>query len=525
MGRRRAGASTSVAGRVSPVPRTSGKHTDTPARSNSARVAASFFRNACFPLRQSHHHGRTCVLLLRWHHQQQGHDDPRFGLQGQTFDRCLPETLLAQRGHFHIGQRVHGTEQLAPCRPQSTAALRGFLAPSDARAAAARSPPRIMACSWSDRLFNSPARAGVRHVSSSTAWRTFRLLAGRLDPEPLTQGGVDALALNQADVVAVARLRWPARYVSSAMHGCQMIACIIPAVNPLESRPHGIALAVPGELVSIDEGARRDRADDQPRQKAVAGRQTQIARRFPAAAAGIVKSSLGIGWQRIDRFGLSAAEIEGNGRRDAPVQRRRHRGRIAASRHRAQQNDPLPVDTRPRQQQVHAALEVPDHPAYETVADQLQLQSGVVAEVIILPADAERLGVRGRLGERMLAALAVTELIRDEHQTARSRPEDAHVLQLTLRLRIVMAVADEDARHRLRRWNGRIQIGRHDRSGPAHIDKVVDLVSLAAQRPRNPHLQVARDSRKGAERFAQRSETEVTILLPVGPRPQGVPGL
>src|SRR5207249_4351524 len=100
--------------------------------------------------------------------------------------------------------------------------------------------------------------------------------------------------------------------------------------------------------------------------------------------------------------GLGPAEVERHDRLDPGIQRGRNRRRVAAPRDRAQQDDPLRVDSRAGAEHVQAAHQVPDHPAHETLAGDLELQPGLVAEVIILTPGPERAWVVLLGTERML---------------------------------------------------------------------------------------------------------------------------
>jgi hypothetical protein len=110
------------------------------------------------------------------------------------------------------------------------------------------------------------------------------------------------------------------------------------------------------------------------------------------------------------------------------------RAAVAAARYGAEQDDALLVDARPGHQQIDAAHQVPRHPTDQLVADQVQLHAGVVAEVVILPAGAERPRIVRGAAERVLPALAVAELVHHQHQAAEPGPGDAHVLKLALGL-------------------------------------------------------------------------------------------
>src|SRR5207245_7333931 len=121
------------------------------------------------------------------------------------------------------------------------------------------------------------------------------------------------------------------------------------------------------------------------------------------------------------------AEIERPTGPDSRIERSRHRRRVAAAGNCPKQNDALLVDARPGPQQIHAATQVPRHPADQAVADDMELHADVVAEVVILPAGAKRARITLLIAERMLAALPVAELIHHEHETPQPSPGHAHV--------------------------------------------------------------------------------------------------
>src|SRR5437773_3713603 len=109
----------------------------------------------------------------------------------------------------------------------------------------------------------------------------------------------------------------------------------------------------------------------------------------------------------------------------------------------------------------------------------MELHANVVPEEVVLPGGAERaLEARG-IDERVLAALAVAELIHEEDHAARPRPENAHVLELALRFGIVMAVDDQDPRHRSAHGIGDVEVRGDEESGTALVDEVLDLVARA----------------------------------------------
>src|SRR4029077_4875263 len=108
------------------------------------------------------------------------------------------------------------------------------------------------------------------------------------------------------------------------------------------------------------------------------------------AAAGVVETVFGVGRQRINGLRLRAAEIEGHPGSDARVECGRDGGWVAAASHGAEENDSLLVDACLAPEQIDTAPQTPDHPADQALAGEVELQGNVVAEVVILPAEAER---------------------------------------------------------------------------------------------------------------------------------------
>ena len=86
-----------------------------------------------------------------------------------------------------------------------------------------------------------------------------------------------------------------------------------------------------------------------------------------------------------------------------------------------------------------------------------------------------------------------------------------------------MAVADEDARHLVRRLRGAVEVRRHQEAGPALEDEVVDEEALAVERLRDANLQILGRLRPLAERAFQGFDARPLELLPVLPALQGVP--
>src|SRR5688572_25007614 len=120
---------------------------------------------------------------------------------------------------------------------------------------------------------------------------------------------MDHRTVRWADVVAVRGLGWLAFEQAVAVGEGQVVGRLIQAIDRLQPPPDGVARAIPTELVGVDEPPRGDRAYNDPWQKAVAGRQPQVSRRFPASAAGIIEHVLGIIRERKAGLGLRAAEV------------------------------------------------------------------------------------------------------------------------------------------------------------------------------------------------------------------------
>ena len=103
----------------------------------------------------------------------------------------------------------------------------------------------------------------------------------------------------------------------------------------------------------------------------------------------------------------------------------------------------------------------------------------------------------------MLPAFAVAEQIGNEDIAADTGPRHAHVLKLALRLRIVMRRHDDDPRRSGRQRIGPVEFRRHPLPGPAFVDDVVDLETVAYQRARHVNRDGCRKRREGAERRLQ----------------------
>src|SRR5262249_16579207 len=95
--------------------------------------------------------------------------------------------------------------------------------------------------------------------------------------------------MNGTDVVAVRVIFRRAADGAFAVGEAESIRRVVESVDLLEAFPDWIALLVPGELVGINQSARRQRANDDPGQKPVARGESQVACGLPAAAAGIVE--------------------------------------------------------------------------------------------------------------------------------------------------------------------------------------------------------------------------------------------
>lgn len=269
----------------------------------------------------------------------------------------------------------------------------------------------------------------------------------------------------------------------------------------LQALPDRVMVAIPVELVVVDQPARRHAGQDHPGQEAIAAGEAEVAGRFPAAAAGVFEGLLGIARQRIGRFGLGAAEVVDEGAGDSGIEGRRHRGDVAAAGRFRDQDDAFRVDPRLGQQDVDAAHQVPDEPAHQAVADQVEQDGVVVAMVVILSADGERSGMILFAAEGMLPALTVAQVIRDQDQAAGPRPGHGHVLPLANLPGLLMAQDDDDAGHRLG-WPGRaIEIGADQQPGPAFIDQVIDAKPVAFLRAGHAQLQVLGHGRELAERY------------------------
>jgi hypothetical protein len=116
-----------------------------------------------------------------------------------------------------------------------------------------------------------------------------------------------------------------------------------------------------------------------------------------------------------------------------------------------------------------------------------------------------------------LAPLAMPQLIHHQHQTTRSSPGHAHVLQLALCFGIVVAVAKKDSRHRVTPGFRKIHISGHQQPWPALENQVLDPKSLARQYLRHTNLQIFGWHGKVTQRGPQGSDEFVFIRLPLIP--------
>ena len=82
--------------------------------------------------------------------------------------------------------------------------------------------------------------------------------------------------------------------------------------------------------------------------------------------------------------------------------------------HRPDQDDPSRIRATMGEEHIDPAHEIPGHPADQALAGERELDPDIEAEVVVLPAGAEGPGVVVGGAERMLPALAVTDLIHDE---------------------------------------------------------------------------------------------------------------
>src|SRR6516165_1329830 len=124
----------------------------------------------------------------------------------------------------------------------------------------------------------------------------------------------------------------------------------------------------------------------------------------------------------------------------------------------------------------------------------------------------------------MLAALAVAQLIHHQYQAAQPGPGHAHVLKFALAFGVVMAVANENARHQLVRFGRLIKIGGSYNTGPGFENQVFNPEAIPLQSARDPNLEIFGNGRKPAERIAKRTHANVAVGLPILPRFDFFPG-
>ena len=310
---------------------------------------------------------------------------------------------------------------------------------------------------------------------------------------------------------------------AAAERAAELVAGFVESEDRVEPLPDRIARFIPAELVGIDESARRDRADHRPRHEAVAGRQSEVSRRFPTAAAGVVERRLGIVGQRETILGLVAAVVERHDRREASIEGSGDSGRIAASGDRAEQNEFAWIDARSPRDERRAGHDVADHPTHQAFADERQLHPRVVPKVVVLPRRTILTRVLLLGGERVRPSFAVTELVHHQHDRAAPRERHPHPLQFALRLRRVMAVDDQDARHFFPRGSRRVDVGRDPHAGARLKRDVLDPIAVAVDS--TGRVKRARLSRQGIERerTSQMREPHVAKRFPIGPRLHGVP--
>ena len=240
--------------------------------------------------------------------------------------------------------------------------------------------------------------------------------------------------------------------------------------------------------MAIDHAAWGHRSNDDPGQEAVAGRVAQPAGGIPVTAAGVGKSLLRFLGKRIGGLRFRAAEVERSHGRHPRIERRRHRGNIAAPRDRSQDDDLLLVHSRMGHQDIDAAHRVQDHPAHQAFADQVELNAGIRPRIVILPGPIELAGITFGVGKRMLPALAVAELVRHEHDTTEFCPVDPHVLKLGLALGLVKAVDEKQAGHRGGWFRRPIEVRRDRQPRPALEYQVIDAITIAFDGSHHPRF-------------------------------------
>ena len=122
-------------------------------------------------------------------------------------------------------------------------------------------------------------------------------------------------------------------------------------------------------------------------------------------------------------------------RGDSRVERRGYSGDLSAAGDRAEQDDPVLVDFGPLVQEVYRADHVPRRPSRITFTHEKELLGEVESRAVALA-----------IPRRGLGPFAISRTLDDQHRASGPRPELAHIVQLALCLRIVLAVHDEDRR-------------------------------------------------------------------------------
>ena len=123
----------------------------------------------------------------------------------------------------------------------------------------------------------------------------------------------------------------------------------------------------------------------------------------------------------------------------------------------------------------------------------------------------------------MLAAFAVAKRIHDQHQAAQAGPGHAHVLQLALRLGIVMAGDDEEARHLVAERVREVEIGRGGEARPGFENEVLGAEAFASVLAGDACVQVGGRFGKLPQRGAKLRQAWIAKFLPVGARLDAAP--
>src|SRR6516165_11065066 len=114
-------------------------------------------------------------------------------------------------------------------------------------------------------------------------------LSGNGNSKPFFQTGIDLLPVFRADVIAMRTVRRFSGHGAPAVSGGQVVTSLIKRKNLFQASPNRVVLPVPGKLVCVDQPAGGHRADNDPGEKTVSCREAEIARGFPAPAAGVVE--------------------------------------------------------------------------------------------------------------------------------------------------------------------------------------------------------------------------------------------